>query len=142
MKDNYFEILINLAKKASKKDEVPISALLVKDNKIIAKSYNHRERNNNILNHAEIMVLKKASQRLKTWHLDECDLYVTLKPCKMCEAAINQSHIKNVYYLLEKDSIKKEYSKTKYIQTNVRMYNNSYQNILSSFFKNKRDKTK
>ena len=112
VEEKYFNILMKLAIKASKKNEVPVSALIVKNGKIIAKAYNKRNKSKYIMDHAELLVIKKASEKLKDWRLNNCDLYVTLKPCSICESAIKQSRIKNVYYLLEKPNNKKEYSKT------------------------------
>lgn len=142
MEEKYFQELLKLASKAASKKEVPVSALIVKDNKIIAKTYNKREKTKCIYNHAEILALKKAAKKLKTWHLDECDLYVTLKPCSMCEATIKQSRIKNVYYLLEKEPLKKEYSKTEFKKANISTIKKEYAQCLSDFFKNKRAKSK
>lgn len=140
MNEKYFEILINLAKKASKKAEVPISALIVCEDKIIAKAYNRRNKTKNIFDHAEIIAIKKASKKKKDWRLNDCDLYVTLKPCNMCAAAINQSQFKNVYYLIDKEKNKKEYYKTKYNKANIRMQQDEYLSILKGFFEKKRDK--
>lgn len=140
MQEKYFDILIKLALKATKKNEVPISALIVKDNKILAKTYNKRNKTKFIIDHAEIIVLKKASRKLKDWRLNDCDLYVTLKPCPMCESAIKQSRIKNVYYLLDKPSAKKEFYKTNIIKTNISMQTTKYNQILKAFFAKKRDK--
>lgn len=140
MNEEYFEILLKLAKKASKKNEVPISALIVKDGKIISKAYNKREINNNVLDHAEIIAIKKASKKLKEWRLFDCDLYVTLKPCGICENVIKQSRISNVYYLLDKPENKKEYFKTKISKTNICTYEQMYKVILTNFFQKKRDK--
>lgn len=140
MKEEYFNVLIKLAKKAVKNNEVPISALIVKDNKIIAKAYNKRNKSKYILDHAEMLAIKKASRKLKDWRLNNCDIYVTLKPCKICEAAINQARIKNVYYLLDKSENKKEYYKTNYAKANNSMYNEEYKAILKGFFEKKRDK--
>lgn len=140
MNEKYFEILINLAKKASKKAEVPISALIVCEDKIIAKAYNKRNKTKNIFDHAEIIAIKKASKRKKDWRLNDCDLYVTLKPCNMCSAAINQSQFKNVYYLVDKEENKKEYYKTKYTKANMRTQQDEYLSILKGFFEKKRDK--
>ena len=142
MPDKYYNILLKLAKKAAKKDEVPVSALLVKNGKIIAKDYNKREKYYCVINHAEILVIIKASRKLKSWHLDDCDLYVTLKPCNMCTEIIKQSHIKNVYYLLDKPENKKEFNKTEIKRTNVRNNGEEYVNILNNFFQKKRDKKK
>ncbi len=140
MNEKYFKLLLKLSEKAAQKNEVPVSALIVKENKVIAKAYNTREKHKSILNHAEMLVIKKASRKLKTWHLNNCDLYVTLKPCSMCTVAIKQSQIRNVYYLLEKSENKKEYNKTKYNQTNICMQSEKYTAILKDFFKKKRDK--
>ena len=140
MKEEYFNILIKLAKKASKMDEVPISAIIVKNNKIIAKAINKREKEQNVLNHAEIIAIKKASRKLKNWRLFDCDLYVTLKPCNMCENIIKQSKLRNVYYLLDKPETKKEYDKTQFVKTNICTYEQMYSKILTDFFQKKRDK--
>ena len=138
MNDKYLKQLIKLAKKASKKKEVPISAIIVKDGKIISKAFNKRIKNNNVLDHAEIMAIRKAEKKLKDWRLFDCDLYVTLKPCSMCEIIIKQARIKNVYYLLEKLNSKKEYNKTNFIK--ISKNEQMYYSILQDFFKKKRDK--
>ncbi len=140
MNNTYFEKLIKLANKAAKKSEVPISALIVKNNKILACAYNKREKNHSVLDHAEIIAIKKASKKLKSWRLFDCDLYVTLKPCSICENIIKQSRIRNVYYLLDKPENKKEYNKTNLKKTNICTYEQMYRLILNDFFKKKRDK--
>lgn len=140
MNNTYFEKLIKLANKAAKKNEVPISAIIVKNNKIIASSYNKREKNHSVLDHAEIIAIRKASKKLKSWRLFDCDLYVTLKPCSICENVIKQSRIRNVYYLLDKPENKKEYNKTNFKKTNICTYEQMYKLILNDFFKKKRDK--
>ena len=86
------------AKKALKYDEVPIGAIIVKDNKIIARSYNKKEKDKLATSHAEILAINKASKKLNSWHLDGCIMFVTLEPCMMCMGAIVQSRIKTVYY--------------------------------------------
>lgn len=86
------------AKKAFQQDEVPIGAIIVKDQQIISRSYNSKEKNQDVTQHAEINAIRLASQKLESWHLNECDLYVTIEPCAMCAGAIIQSHIRNVYY--------------------------------------------
>lgn len=139
MQEKYFEMLITLAKKAALKDEVPVSALIVKDNKVIAKSINQNHHKRNALYHAEMLVIDKTCRKLHKKYLNDCDLYVTLKPCSMCAGAISQARIKNVYYLLDKEENKKEFYKTKYIKANIRMYID-YNNVLTNFFQNKRDK--
>ena len=142
MPNEYYNELMKLAKKAFKKDEVPVSAMIVKDGKIIAKAYNTRKNKNNVFNHAEMLVIKKASGKLKDWRLEDCELYVTLKPCSMCEAAIKQSRIKTICYLVDKLDYKKEYNKTKIERTNIRTQSKEYLQYLQAFFQKKRDKTK
>jgi len=140
MEDKYFNLLMSLAVKATKKNEVPVSAIIVKDNKVIAKAFNTRHRKKSILNHAEILAINKACHKLKDWRLNDCDLYVTLKPCSMCESIIKQARIKNVYYLLDKLNNKKEYYKTNIVKANIRMYEDEYHKYLKDFFQKRRDK--
>lgn len=138
MKEKYMEICIKLAIKAAKKNEVPVGAIIVKDNKIISKSFNLREKKHDIMAHAEILAIKLASKRLKRWNLSDCCLYVTLKPCSMCNNVINQSRIKEVHYLCEKMDYKKEYNKTNYFCVDNNSLKTHYLEILSSFFRRKR----
>ena len=86
------------AKKAYMIDEVPVGAVIVFNNKIIARGHNTRETNQSVLGHAEINAIKKASKKIGSWRLEECDMYVTLEPCPMCSGAIIQSRIKNLYF--------------------------------------------
>ena len=140
MQEKYLKTLMKLAKRASTKNEVPVSAIIVKNDKIISKAFNKREQSHNVLAHAEVIAIKKASKKLKTWRLFDCDLYVTLKPCSICENIIKQSRIRNVYYLIDKPDTKKEYNKTKFSKTNICTYEQMYGLILKNFFQKKRDK--
>ena len=132
------EQLLKLAQKSNQKNEVPVSAILTYKNKIIAKAYNKREKTKNIMDHAEILAIKTGSKKLKRWNLSDCNLYVSLKPCNMCMEVIKQSRIKNVYYFLQKPENKKEYNKTNFYYIENSDFLNSYSNLLSSFFQNKR----
>lgn len=85
------------AKKAYKKLEVPVGAIIVKNGEIIARAHNLKEEKNDTTKHAEIIAIQKASKALKAWRLEECELYVTLEPCSMCAGAIINSRIKKVY---------------------------------------------
>lgn len=89
---------INEAKKAIDHNDVPIGAVIVKDNKIIARGHNQVEKNNDSTAHAELIAIKKAIKKTGYKHLLDCDLYVTLEPCSMCAGAIVLSRIKNLYY--------------------------------------------
>lgn len=98
MEDFFMKEAIKEAKKAYRKNEVPIGAVIVYRNKIISRGYNLREKKNNALMHAEIIAINKACKKLKSWRLEDCELYVTLEPCPMCAGAIIQSRVKNVFY--------------------------------------------
>lgn len=97
IKEEYMQIAYKEALKAYKRLEVPVGAVLVKDGVIISKGYNLREIKKSSLAHAEIVCIDKACKKLKTWRLDDCELYVTLEPCTMCAGAIIQSRLKKVY---------------------------------------------
>ena len=86
------------ANKAREIDEVPIGCVIVKDNKVIARGHNLRESKQDPTLHAEMVAIRKASKKLKSWRLDGCDIYVTIEPCIMCSGAIIQSRIKTVIY--------------------------------------------
>ena len=86
------------AKKAPTKGDVPIGAVIVRDNKIIVKAHNRRNIDNNAILHAEIIAIDEACRLLESRVLSDCDLYVTLEPCPMCAGAIIQSGIKRLYF--------------------------------------------
>ena len=89
---------IKQAKIAERYDETPIGAVIVYEDKVIARGRNKREEKKNSLCHAEIVAINKACKKMEAWRLSECDLYVTLEPCPMCAGAIIQSRIRNVYF--------------------------------------------
>ena len=101
LKDNYqlkfMKEAYKEAKKAYDKKEVPVGCVIVKDNKIIARAHNLRETNQNVTNHAETLAISKACKKLKSWRLDDCDVYCTLEPCIMCYGAIVNARIRNLY---------------------------------------------
>ena len=134
----YFEECIKLSQIAFKKNEVPIGAIIVYKDRILSKAYNMRQKKKDITAHAEILAIKKASKKLKIWNLNDCILYVTLKPCSMCENIINQSRLKEVYYLCDKLDYKKEYKKTTYQHIENKNLQEEYIAILSDFFSRKR----
>ncbi len=86
------------ADKAMKNHEVPVGAVVVYNDKIIARAHNTREHSNQFQGHAEFLAMLKAQEVLGDWRLESCDVYVTLEPCPMCAGAMIQSRIKNVYY--------------------------------------------
>lgn len=86
------------AHKAKVKNEVPVGAVVVHNGKIIGRGHNVRETKQNVLTHAELIALLKASKKLKSWRLVDCDVYVTLEPCAMCAGALWQARVRAVYY--------------------------------------------
>ena len=92
--EEYMQLAYQQACLARDIDEVPIGAIIVKDGKIIATGYNQKESQYDVTAHAEMIAIRKACQKLKSWHLDGCVLYSTLEPCIMCSGAIIQSRIK------------------------------------------------
>lgn len=78
--------------------EVPVGCVIVKNNEIIARAYNLKESKQSSLAHAEMLAIEEACNKLGTWRLEDCDLYVTLEPCLMCSGAIINSRIKRVIY--------------------------------------------
>lgn len=95
---NYLKEAYKEAVKAYKKDEVPVGAVIVKNNRVIARAHNNKEGKNDPCGHAEILCIKKAAKKLNDWYLKDCEMYVTLEPCTMCVGAIINSRIERVYY--------------------------------------------
>lgn len=96
-KEKYMKEAIKQAKKAYEKNEIPVGAVIVKENKIIARAYNEKEDKLDTTKHAEILAIQKASKKLQTWRLTDCEMYVTLEPCAMCAGALIQARLKKIY---------------------------------------------
>ena len=128
------KMLKKMNKIALKNGDVPVSCVILKNNKIVSKSYNKKVKNHNPFDHAEIISIKKACKKLKTENLGDCELIVTLKPCKMCEEVINQSRIKKVHYFMEQE--KNVNNTIKYIKINEE--STYFREELVNFFVNKR----
>ena len=148
--DKYMKIAFDEANKAFNEGEIPIGAVIVKNDQIISKAHNMKEKMNSSLYHAEMIVLKEASLKLNNWRLDDCEIYVTLEPCPMCSSAIKQSRIKTIYSALE-NSDKKNHDISNLIlisndntNSNVNIYNsldkNKSNDLLSRFFNSRRKK--
>ena len=97
MEEKFMKAALKEAKKAYDKLEVPVGAVIVKDRKIIARAHNLKETKNDTTKHAEILAIQKASKKLNSWRLIDCEMYVTLEPCSMCAGALINSRIKKVY---------------------------------------------
>lgn len=144
--NEFMKVALEEANIAYSNNEVPVGAVIVKDNRIIAKAHNLKRNSNNIMNHAEIIAIMEASEYLGDWRLNDCDMYVTLEPCPMCAGAIEQSRIRAVYIgsesnILSNKSIIKEILQNSDYNHNVEIIytmNKDCSHILTSFFADKR----
>ena len=96
--ETYMLEALKEAKLAALEDEVPIGCVNVRNNEIIARAHNQRDKSHDPLGHAEVLAIKKASEALDDWQLVDTELYVTIEPCLMCAGAIIQSRIRKVVY--------------------------------------------
>lgn len=98
MTNEFMLAAYEMAKQAYDDGEVPVGAVIVRDDEIVAKGRNRREKAKNALLHAEINAIDNACKALGGWRLWNCELYVTLEPCPMCAGAIINAHIPKVYF--------------------------------------------
>ena len=97
-KYKYMKAALREAKKAADKNEVPVGAVVVYQDKIIARAHNLRESKQIVHGHAEFLAIMKAAKKIGSWRLEDCEIYVTMEPCPMCAGAMIQARIKKVYY--------------------------------------------
>lgn len=98
LNDKWMKFAIKQAIIAENNNEIPIGAIIVKNNKIIGAGYNTIEFKKKVTAHAEILAIESASKFLNNWRLTNCDIYITLEPCAMCCGAIIKSRIKNIFF--------------------------------------------
>ena len=146
MEEKWMKEALKEAQKAYSKEEIPVGAVIVKENKIIAKAHNLKELKKTAIAHAEILAIQKANKKLQNWRLLNCDLYVTLEPCMMCLGAIISSRIKNIYIGTidpkneeqEAENRLKEYEKKYGINIKIGILQEECEDILKKFFKDLR----
>lgn len=137
MNEYYMNIAIKQAKKAYKNKEVPVGAVIVKNNKIIAKAFNKKEKTKNVIKHAEMIAISRACKKIKNWRLENCTIYVTMEPCMMCSGAIEQSRIKKIVYGVKNEN----YGSTdqlKNIEIISQICEKECRKLVQSFFKKRR----
>lgn len=139
--NKYINRIIELAEIAYNNDDIPVGAIVVKNDVIIGEGYNKRNRNKSVIGHAELEAIENACNLIGDWRLDNCELYVTLKPCMMCTGAIIDSRIKNVYYLCDRTNVCFNGDKfLNLIKIDNINKNKKYLKLLQKFFENKRNK--
>lgn len=140
----YMNIAYEEAKKAEKKGEVPIGAIIVKDNKIISRGFNKNNKSNLTIDHAEIVAITKANKKLNNWRLNDCVMYVTLEPCLMCKTVIINSRLKDVYFSCYNNSVIVDKNKELKLNSSVGFnYLEGFDDeskIIQNFFVKKRNK--
>ena len=137
MYEKYMKVALKQAKKALKYNEVPVGCVITKNNKIIAKAYNKKEKTKNVTKHAEIIAISKACKKIKNWRLENCEIYITMEPCMMCCGAIEQSRIRKIIYGVKNEN----YGFTKNLK-NIKIISQIYESeckkIVQMFFKKRR----
>lgn len=143
--EKYMQKALQFAKKAYKLDEVPVGAVLVIDDKIVATAFNKRESKKDATAHAEILAIQKACKKLGDFRLIGAELYVTLEPCVMCTGAILNARIENVYFgaYISNGSISaEEIAEKSVLNHKTNFYGGYLQNecseLISNYFKQKR----
>ena len=143
-KDKFMKEALKEAKKAYDKLEVPVGAVIVKDGKIIARAHNLKETKFDTTKHAEILAIQKASKKLNSWRLLDCEMYVTLEPCSMCAGALINSRIKKVYIGANDEktgavgsvfNLLEDYTFNHKVEIESGILKEECENILTEFFK-------
>lgn len=135
--EKYMNIAIELAKKAYKKGEIPVGAVIVKNKKVISKAYNKKENKKDCTKHAELLAIQKASKKLKNWRLIDCEIYVTMEPCMMCAGAIEQARISKLIYAVDNQQF--GYSKQiKNVEIIAGVCEEKCKKMVQDFFRKKR----
>ena len=98
MHEHFMKLALDEAEQALREDEVPIGAVIVHQERVIARAHNQREQLHDPTAHAEMIAITQAAESLRSWRLEGCTLYVTLEPCPMCAGAILQARIPTVVY--------------------------------------------
>jgi len=98
MHEQFMQLALDEAERASREEEVPIGAVIVHEGRVVASAHNQREQLHDPTAHAEMIAITQAAEALRSWRLEGCTLYVTLEPCPMCAGAILQARIPLLVY--------------------------------------------
>ncbi len=147
--EKFMRAAIAEAEKARIEDEVPIGAVIVLDGKIIARAHNKTEKTNSATAHAEVLAIQKACKKLKSWRLEQAEMYVTVEPCAMCAGAIVNARMKKVYFgayepksgcAESKYSVLKDGGLNHSVEYEGGMEREICENLIKNYFKSKRIK--
>jgi len=151
MEEKFMKSALKEAQKAYDKLEVPVGCVIVKDGKIIARAHNQKETKNDTTKHAELLAIQKASKKLGSWRLIDCEMYVTLEPCSMCAGAIINSRIKKIFIGTKDEktgacgsvlNLLKDYKFNHTVELEIGLMKNECETILKDFFKELRKSKK
>ena len=143
-KEYFMNTALKEAIQAGEEGEIPVGAVIVKDNKIIAKAHNRVEHLKDPTAHAEILAITQASNNLEDWRLEECSLFVTKEPCIMCAGAIRNARIKKVFIgildekegaCISKYDLIRDESKGYFAHIEYGILENEIKDVFNSFFK-------
>ena len=140
----YMKLAYKYAKLAYEKDEVPVGAVIVKNNIILAKSYNLVETLTDVTAHAEMISITSATNKINSKYLVDCTLYVTLEPCVMCFEALIMSRISKIVYSVsdpKKGGISTQLKKKHKILISSGILQKESLDLIQRFFKKKRIKS-
>lgn len=147
---NYIDLAIDEGKKALKIGEIPVGAVIVKNNKIIGRGYNLKENKKSVIGHAEIMAIEEACNTIGDWRLNGAEMYVTLEPCPMCTSAIIQSRISKLHIGTFNKDIGAcgsviDIANNRYLNSHINinwLYNEECSKLITDFFKKRRNEKK
>ena len=149
--EKFMKEALKEARKAYQKEEIPVGAIIVKDDKIIARAHNTKETKGMSINHAEILAIQKACKKLGQWRLINCEMYVTLEPCSMCAGALINSRIEKLYIGTNDEktgacgsklNLLEDYKFNHKVEINKYILKEECEKILKDFFKELRKRKK
>lgn len=145
----YIKLAYKEALKAFSEGEVPVGAIIVKDDKVIAKAHNMREQKKSTIAHAEILAISKACKKVDAKFLDGATIYITLEPCLMCMGAIIQARISRIVYsanepkfgsIVSIGNILNDYKLNHHIEVTQGIMEDEVSELMKSFFSGLRKK--
>ncbi len=147
--ERFMQEALKEARHAQTLGEVPIGAVIVYQDTIVARGHNLRQTAQKATMHAEIMAIEKACEHFNSWRLEDCDLYVTVEPCPMCAGAIIMSRMRSVYYGVKEyksgahDSIINLFDQpfNHHVGVQSGILEEECKTLLQSFFKQLRERT-